>query len=368
MIGTTDISYKMLRDILNAHGGNVGNRHTDYFSEKANINKWSKRKPVTHPAMFKLTDEDFASVNWGWEVVSYSSPFKLIDAWLGDFWSYTLPTDNLRISDFINYDPDAVNPFNMELLGPDKYKAGEVVRLTLPNEDIQHIVKTYKVFEDVAYDLLNIGVMYYSAFKEGMKNVYYSHISTLLDFDSEKLSFTIPADIANGDYKVIVVFTNYNGSKFDVLSDKQEYYCTWFGIPCEAVSFSKVEYITPSIWEKYSIVFNSVTMATMQDPQGYLLDSFEAIFSQTLANDYPYTVYVSIAFCVQSVNGEQTFGTIERYLSPSESVIDDFVYSDSPDRHIVMVEIPEKIGVTITATVNGEQRVWETSAPIDTFS
>lgn len=367
MIGSEDISYKMLRDILNAHGGSVGNRHSDYFSEKANINKWSKRKPVSHQSMFKLTDEDFASVNWGWEAKSYNSPFELIDAWLGDFWPYTPPTENMRISDYINYDPDAVNPFLVELLGADKYKAGETVRLTLPSEDIQHIVGTYKVFQEVAYDLLNVGVMYYSDFKEGMKSVYYSHISTMLDFDSEKLSFTVPADIANGDYKVIVVFTNYNGGKFDVLSDKQEYYCTWFGIPCEAVTFSKVEYITPSVWDKYSISFSSVTMATMQDPQGYLLDALEAIFEQTLAADYPYTIHSVVEFNTQSVRGEVTLGYIENHISPSESVTSDFMYYDSVDKHIVMVEMPEKIGVTVTLTVNGEQRVWKTSASIDTF-
>ena len=85
MIGQSDISYKTIRNVLNAHGGNVGSKHSDFFSEKAKINKWSKRKPVEHQKMFKLTDEDFASVNWGWAAESYANPFRLIDAWCGDF-------------------------------------------------------------------------------------------------------------------------------------------------------------------------------------------------------------------------------------------------------------------------------------------
>ena len=35
MIGHSDISYKEIRNVLNANGGNVGSRHSDFFSEKA---------------------------------------------------------------------------------------------------------------------------------------------------------------------------------------------------------------------------------------------------------------------------------------------------------------------------------------------
>ena len=33
MIGQSDISYKEIRNVLNAHGGNVGSKHSD-FSRK----------------------------------------------------------------------------------------------------------------------------------------------------------------------------------------------------------------------------------------------------------------------------------------------------------------------------------------------
>lgn len=366
MIGQSDISYKEIRNVLNAHGGNVGSRHSDFFSEKAKINKWSKRKPVEHQKMFKLTDEDFASVNWGWKAESYANPFRMIDAWCGDFWSYTLPSGNLRISDFIGYDPNAVNPFLIELLGSERVKAGDTVRIATTQEDIQSIVGTYKVFDGIAYDLWYVGVMFCPIFKVGMNKVYYCSVSSIIDYDNDKISFTVPNEIADGSYSAIVVFTSYAGAKFEELSDKQDYHSEWVGIPCNAVTFEKVQYITPDVWKQYGIAFNNVTISTTTDPRGYLLNSLNMDIEQTLG-DYPYGVHTKVEMTVQTENGDVSLGSVENDINPNGIVTDSFAYTDSDDKHVVMVEMPEKIGVMVTVTTEGEQRVWQTSASIEIY-
>ena len=51
----------------------------------------------------------------------------------------------------------------------------------------------------------------------------------------------------------------------------------------------------------------------------------------------------------------------------TSTLTDSFAYTDSDDKHVVMVEMPEKIGVRVTVTTDGEQRVWQTSASIENY-
>ena len=70
---------------------------------------------------------------------------------------------------------------------------------------------------------------------------------------------------------------------------------------------------------------------------------------------------------MQTEKGDVTLGSVENNINPNGIVTDRFAYTDSDDKHVVMVEMPEKIGVSVTATTDGEQRVWQTSASIETY-
>ena len=87
---------------------------------------------------------------------------------------------------------------------------------------------------------------------------------------------------------------------------------------------------------------------------------------QTLG-DYPYGVHTKLEMTVHTENGDVTLGSVENDINPNGIVTDRFAYTDSDDKHIVMVEMPEKIGVMVTVTTEGEQRVWQTSASIETY-
>ena len=87
---------------------------------------------------------------------------------------------------------------------------------------------------------------------------------------------------------------------------------------------------------------------------------------QTLG-DYPYGVHTKVEMTVQTEKGDVTLGSVENDINPNGIVTDSFAYTDSDDKHVVMVEMPEKIGVMVTVTTGGEQRVWQTSASIETY-
>lgn len=163
-----------------------------------------------------------------------------------------------------------------------------------------------------------------------------------------------------------MVFTSYAGKKFEELTDKQDYYSEWVGIPCNAVTFEKVQYITPDVWKQYGITFENVTISTTTDPRGYLLNSLDMDIEQTLG-DYPYGVHTKVEMTVQTEKGDVSLGVVENDINPNGIVTDSFAYTDSDDKHVVMVEMPEKMGVRVTVTTDGEQRVWQTSASIETY-
>ena len=87
---------------------------------------------------------------------------------------------------------------------------------------------------------------------------------------------------------------------------------------------------------------------------------------QTLG-DYPYGVHTKVEMTVQTENGNVTLGSVGNDINPNGIVTDRFAYRDSDDKHVVMVEMPEKIGVMVTVTTGGEQRVWQTSASIENY-
>lgn len=114
-----------IRDVLNAAGGSVGNDVASFFTSEANINPFSKHKPVVLATDF-CQDYDISQPNYyiGWWtgtsencglVPKQVTSFKNIpDAMDGDMngWTYQLPTGGenapFRLGDFMGYDTDAV--------------------------------------------------------------------------------------------------------------------------------------------------------------------------------------------------------------------------------------------------------------------
>lgn len=99
-----------VRDILNAAGGNVTNDIKTFFTENANINPWSFRKPYNTDAdKFKLTDEQIRDINCGlipFQMNSYTELPSIMDGEMNG-WEYRLPMGIYRLGDFCGYKTDA---------------------------------------------------------------------------------------------------------------------------------------------------------------------------------------------------------------------------------------------------------------------
>ena len=126
-----------IKDTLNGNNGIVNDNLTTFFSASANINMWSKRKPVISTKVGTLTDAEmavagdkslsFTTTRYGLNIVGgaavtpadiymYAGP-----AGLGGGALYYLPkggeSEPLRLSDFNGYYPAATQPLRGSLSG-----------------------------------------------------------------------------------------------------------------------------------------------------------------------------------------------------------------------------------------------------------
>lgn len=120
-----------IRDTLNHYGGSVSNNTTSYFSEAANINRWSKHKPIVtgkEAAYCRFIDFDDKI----WDNQPGDAPIVYLgltpntadsvlkkEVWDGcsedEWFQYALPTGKetqpFRLGDFRGYRADATSPF-----------------------------------------------------------------------------------------------------------------------------------------------------------------------------------------------------------------------------------------------------------------
>lgn len=100
----TNLSVAMVRDELGASTNDVGR-----LCIHPNVNKWSRWKPVRHPKVTPLTEEDLQSVNYGLFVYSPTADYTLLTP-SPSMWSYfkprgdtVSPIEPYRLEDFRNY-------------------------------------------------------------------------------------------------------------------------------------------------------------------------------------------------------------------------------------------------------------------------
>lgn len=121
VIGGENIRDVDVRDTLNADGGHVDNRQWTRFSSLADIDEWSRYKPVRSKKLF------FSLSEWrdtgykgeddqcGFDIPVYESPASLMAALESGaaMWTYLLPDGKVypfRTGDWRMYNPNAVNP------------------------------------------------------------------------------------------------------------------------------------------------------------------------------------------------------------------------------------------------------------------
>ena len=135
-----------IRDTLNANGGKTNNKTSSFFKEDANINKWSKHKPIKDRRVIVPYDDEKWSNQDG---AAPSTITSLATAWQGcseeDWYKYELPkggsTEPFRKGDFRGYRADAFSAFqvfsvdNTVTTHLDGTKFTIFVRIKLNNEE-----------------------------------------------------------------------------------------------------------------------------------------------------------------------------------------------------------------------------------------
>lgn len=136
ILPTANLKAEDIRDTLNSNGGVVTNDTLTFFTSVANINPFSKHKPVVYGAAF-CQDFDSAKSNYvvdwwkgsdgmcGLVPKVVSSRAAIVSAQDGEMngWSYTLPeggsTQPFRLGDFAMYYPAANPPLFNFLISPE---------------------------------------------------------------------------------------------------------------------------------------------------------------------------------------------------------------------------------------------------------
>lgn len=167
ILPTTNLTWDDIRDTLNANGGNVNNTVSTAFKSTANINIWSKYKPVRNTVkVIELADTDFYNANYGvgdtpyWiRLASMKTGFiegnPLPDNMTEkpiEYWSYLIPYDNeypKRLSDFRNYFTKAEKPIGKITDTEISYKSDNVAIVTF----------NMGVINDLTLKLSDLGIM-----------------------------------------------------------------------------------------------------------------------------------------------------------------------------------------------------------------
>lgn len=119
----TNLKQEDIRDTLNAHGASVGEYGPEYFGEDANLDMWSRYKPLRISADFiNLFDNDNwkgtdgqCGINFSAAILTnYKNVVGKVTADSNNGWVYAIPlggaSSPLRMGDFRGYYPNAKPP------------------------------------------------------------------------------------------------------------------------------------------------------------------------------------------------------------------------------------------------------------------
>ena len=123
IIPSTNIKLEDIRDTLNDAGGSVNNTLGSFFNMEGNqaqLNMWSKFKPIHHSSSVALTEAQYAAANYGVGFPSptnFSQSLSVIQSVCAKDWTYNYPkggsSSPYRLSDFRNYYANAKPPIQI---------------------------------------------------------------------------------------------------------------------------------------------------------------------------------------------------------------------------------------------------------------
>ena len=197
---STGIRISAVRNTLGENTNDLGSLCTS-----PRINENSFWKPVTSPVL-TMTEAELFRVNDGFSITSYNSPISLWNAINNnETWRYD-PTQNeapYRLGDFRTYDQYANKWFNWEFQNTAQaYKNENRPIENLGSQNLQWVWGNFQAFtwlRNSLQDTACLGLLM-SPRKTGNDNsVYFYRICSTLDYDSERLNFTVPDSLNSYD-------------------------------------------------------------------------------------------------------------------------------------------------------------------------
>ena len=168
ILPSTNLHYSDIRDTLNAGGGSVNNEVSSAFKAAANINKWSKNKPIQNTyKLIEVTDTDKATANYGIGNTPYwirlasmktgfiennPLPENMTTLPVEGYWSYLIPSGDTypkRMADFRKYFAKAEAP------------AGSITgkEITYKSDNLAIIMFPMGAINDYTLKLSDLGIM-----------------------------------------------------------------------------------------------------------------------------------------------------------------------------------------------------------------
>lgn len=211
------------------------------------INKWSFYKPVIKNTTSGLTDDDFFSVNDGFNIPEYDSARDCATAaFAGNSdWVYNPPTDGdcHRIGDFRGYDHNEEPWFTLSAVGSTEVDLGDTIKFTIGKEFswlIENFAKWSFAFNSSGTPISGSIDVGFLLKKTDTGSIYYYKIADWLDLTDydKQLQIVFPTSessgVPAGTYNVIPVLTtdtNHSSGSFYFPPVDETYASTWYTIP-----------------------------------------------------------------------------------------------------------------------------------------
>lgn len=189
--------------VRNTIGQNTNDLGSLCTSNKIQANSFWK--PVTSPVL-TMTEAELFRVNDGFTVQSYSNPISLWNAIVnGQVWRYD-PTQNqapYRLGDYRTYDHNAGPWFEWNFMDNSQacYNESRPIENS-GSKDLQWLWGNFQAFNWLnpsGQDNACLGLLMSPNRTGSSESVYFYRICSTLDYDSERLAFTVPDSLNSYD-------------------------------------------------------------------------------------------------------------------------------------------------------------------------
>ena len=271
VIGSENIRDVDVRDTLNADGGHVNNNQWTHFSTLADIDEWSRYKPIRDKRLFisleEWRDSAYKGTNGqcGFDIPVYKSPASLMAGLESGsaMWTY-LPPDGkvypFRTGDWRMYNPNAVNP------------VGDIADYAYLNEEptgyffdvnvdvvISPLESTYNLcLDDIEVMGIKLSDMYLGVYLKKNNGGYIFRTGNT-PIGSEGLSTTIQGYSGSAGNYMAYLFL----SEKPQLNEQQDCYMVSInkaGIPFKLKVYKPSYIEAVGYWDKSSGVVNNITL------------------------------------------------------------------------------------------------------------